>query len=213
MLAAGDPDRLLRTPLPFYACPSDPGDNQGNKTVHSTRHFGGGVGTSAGGLGNYRPGGLAYIGVMGTVDQTREFDGRGVFFGSSRIKFRDMTDGASNTFLVGERSISHCRGGSWIGVRNARGGGNRGVYYSVGHADRDAKINSPAPPGSNSGCGEGFGSMHEGGAFFLLGDGRVQFISENIHFVNRRTIPASNREGGTYQRLARRNDNQPVGEF
>jgi len=210
VLAQGDPGGLLRTQLPAYTCPSDPGGNQGNGICHQNRHFGGGIGTGAGGLGNYRPGALNYIGVLGTQDQTREFDGLGTFFGSSHIGIRDMTDGSSSTFMVGERDSLFCRGGVWAGVRNARGGGSRGIYTSVGHADNNAKINSPATWSSNDGCGEGFGSTHTGGAFFLFGDGRVDFISENIHFVNRRMFAASHNRGGVYQRLARRNDNQPT---
>ncbi|MCX7406583.1 MAG: DUF1559 domain-containing protein [Planctomycetales bacterium] len=46
----------------------------------------------------------------------------------------------------------------------------------------------------------GFKSRHTGGAHFLLGDGSVRFLSENIDYV-------------TYQRLGSRNDGGFVGEF
>ena len=48
--------------------------------------------------------------------------------------------------------------------------------------------------------GRTFGSMHKGGAQFLLTDGSVHFLSENIDL-------------GTYQNLAIRNDGQVLGEF
>jgi prepilin-type processing-associated H-X9-DG protein len=43
----------------------------------------------------------------------------------------------------------------------------------------------------------GFRSLHAGGVQFLLGDGSVQFISENIDYKS-------------YQKLGGRNDRQPV---
>jgi hypothetical protein len=41
----------------------------------------------------------------------------------------------------------------------------------------------------------------------------VRFISENIEFVNARTIAPELPGSGLYQRLLTRNDGQPVGEF
>jgi prepilin-type processing-associated H-X9-DG protein len=53
---------------------------------------------------------------------------------------------------------------------------------------------------NNWNTSQGFKSQHEGGAHFLLGDGSVRFISENIDYV-------------TYQRLGDRRDGEPIGEF
>ena len=55
-------------------------------------------------------------------------------------------------------------------------------------------------PANNNLQGRTFGSMHKGGAQFVMVDGSVQFISENINL-------------GTYQNLAIRNDGQVLGEF
>ena len=46
----------------------------------------------------------------------------------------------------------------------------------------------------------GFISFHGGGAHFVLVDGAVRFLSENIDHT-------------TYQRLGGRADGQPIGEF
>jgi len=46
----------------------------------------------------------------------------------------------------------------------------------------------------------GFNSYHTGGAHFLLGDGTVRFISENV-------------DGPTYQNLSRRSDGATLGPF
>ena len=46
----------------------------------------------------------------------------------------------------------------------------------------------------------GFRSMHVGGAHFLLVDGSVRFISQNINYA-------------TYQNLGSRNDGNNIGEY
>jgi prepilin-type N-terminal cleavage/methylation domain-containing protein len=61
-------------------------------------------------------------------------------------------------------------------------------------------------------------SEHEGGVFCLMGDGRVQFISENIHCGNIAAIaPADNGRGpspyGVWGALGTKAGNEVVGEF
>lgn len=96
------------------------------------------------------------------------------FEGSEGIKLRSFTDGMSNTILVGE-------------VTNA------GIPWTA-PIDIDvtvhATINDP----------EGFSSHHVGGVQFLIGDGSVKFISENI---NPRTL----------ENLFQRNDGNVIGFF
>ena len=48
--------------------------------------------------------------------------------------------------------------------------------------------------------GDGFKSLHEGGCQFVLGDGSVRFISENIDRL-------------TYARLGDQHDGGVIGEF
>jgi hypothetical protein len=45
-----------------------------------------------------------------------------------------------------------------------------------------------------------FGSWHEGGAFFTLGDGSVRFISENVDLT-------------LYKAISTKQGSEPVGEF
>ena len=54
--------------------------------------------------------------------------------------------------------------------------------------------------GNNRPNSSGFGSMHVGGCHFLLGDGSVKFVSENIDLT-------------LYRNLSTISDGVPIGEF
>lgn len=149
---------------------------------------------------------------------------RGVFQRRSSFKMRDITDGTSNTFAIGERT-TRCASGAWSGNRNPAGGGPQGADYTLG------RVSIP-PNFDNNGshrCTEGFDSPHVGGVQFLFCDGSVTFISENIDYNLHINATDRVRDGngptrtgwgnnvtsqlGTYQKLGIRNDGQPVGEF
>ncbi len=172
----------LETPISSFMCPSDTEFHREGQ-IHHARRFDGGQGWAT---HHYRPGVSNYMGNMGFRQRSRAQNNAagGVFTGNSTVSFKDITDGTSNTFAVGERDTKHCRSGSWVGIRNAAGTGSRGVYTAVGWAR--PIINAPNPPfswGSDQGCGEGFGSLHPGGCQFTLCDGSVKFISETIDHV------------------------------
>lgn len=216
------PVPVLQTRVPSFTCPSDAGDP---KLAHAQRHFGGGRGTVAGSLGNWRPGKTNYIGNYGTRENPQSSaDSHGVLFHNSRIGFHDITDGQSNTFLIGERDSLRCRAGAWVGVRNPQGGGSRGIWTSVGHAR--TLLNAPPTVfgwASNNGCGESFSSFHPGGAQFALCDASVRFINDDIDYsdgcrngccVWHNFAPGDPRCSwiSLYTRLARRNDGHPTGD-
>jgi prepilin-type processing-associated H-X9-DG protein len=217
--AVPNPVATLQTPISAFVCPTDTNDG----IAHQNRHFGGGVGTAAGGLGNWRPGLTNYLGCRGTRQNPQSTaDCNGVLFYDSKIRFRDIKDGSTNTFMIGERDTEFCRSGTWPGVRNPHGGGSRGIWTSVGHVrSRLNETNPPIPWGNNRGCGEGFSSLHPGGAHFAMADGSVHFISETIEYAdgcrNGCCVYHTNVAGNPncswfplYTRLGHRKDGLPV---
>jgi len=157
-----------------------------------------------------------YIGVTGFWE-IGILPANGLFSANSETKFRDIVDGTSNTFAVGERDF-YCAAGTWVGVRDARGRGPRGADYVLGRISY--KMNAVRNVGNPS-CCQAFSSPHPGGTQFLLCDGAVRFVSENIIFHNAgvtdfttpvkiKTIAA---DLGTYQRLGIIDDEQPIEKF
>lgn len=91
-----------------------------------------------------------------------------------RTKFRDLTDGLSNTFLVGETDFTP------QGVPST----HYGAVWAYGLMGRcwgttDAKFNVHNHPDNAIPTGGAFRSQHPGGAHFLLGDGSARFFSES----------------------------------
>ncbi len=117
--------------------------------------------------------------------------GDGVFYHNSNVRIRDITDGTSNTLLVGERLTRVSDGwfSTWTGMVSE---GEEAFQRILGSADH-----VPNDPAAHF---DDFSSQHTGGALFALGDGSVHFISENIDL-------------GVYQSLATIQGGEVVGEF
>lgn len=121
---------------------------------------------------------------------TNEATSQAYTFGTSAVtsRMRDFTDGTSNTIQVGEAAtIGSYVGAVWMGV------------ISDVH-DNMANAVSSATWAINGTDSDAFNSTHTGGCHFLMGDGKVRFISENI-----------NRD--LYQDLATKNGGEVIGEF
>ena len=177
----------IHRPLLAYRCPSD--------TTPETNPLRGGFATSnySGSFGDtplprWLQGG-ASAGWLGEAHTPKI--GTGTFWWNSRVRIRDMTDGTSNVIWAGETSVSSASA-IWMGVR-----GNSFENDAV----------SDCSPGNEMNTGLGaFSSRHTGGAHFMMGDGTVRFISENIN---------SGRPGqpGVYQNLSNRSDGRRLDAF
>ena len=131
-------------------------------------------------------------------------------------RLRDITDGESQVIALGEilpnkadHVINEGSRGGWENYNSTwfvTGGPIN--FPVVGLGERGFNWGNPGPNGLNPhGCShftnwatsQGFKSRHKGGAQFVLADGSVQFLSENIDYV-------------TYNRLGCRRDGVPLGE-
>jgi len=216
---------FTQTILEGFICPSDPGKSLmsgGRMNGSSGRHFNGNSSVN----NQFRVAKSNYIGSCGynDVNQVTENRTRGIFHRRSTFRMRDITDGTSNTIMVGERT-TFCACGAWVGNRNPTGGGPQGADYTLGRTSIPINM----PDNRSHYCTEGFDSKHVGGAQFLFCDGSVHFLSENIdyrlHINAMDRVRDGNSPGrtgwganvtsqlGIYQKLGNRDDDQPIGEF
>ena len=199
--------RTIKTP--YSRCPSDSSNDRNDWAQTSyCGSLGSQLVTSASGNCNTwttagthyeNPGGNANHG--NTADKTR-ISGMFNRLGASMTE-ADATDGLSNTIFIGE-ILSRCNDHQ-TGWWHYNGMGNAHASTS---APLNIKVTCPQYDGPNTTCRNwnnwnyswGFRSDHAGGAQFLLGDGRVRFVSENIDYQ-------------TYQRLGGRRDGKTVDNF
>ena len=212
---------VLQTPIPAFRCPSDIGPNTNNILT----------------MGFQRLATSNYAG----VHNSDHYNGRncadhhtrgGMFYGMGCVRIRDVTDGTSNTLMVGERKWqirdvdgivrTAAAAHSWGGV--IWGDWRRGYLYGVGVYKLNLDGTDQASGAHFHRARQGFSSFHTGGAQFLMADGSVRFLSENIDGrFDRRGVqigpggtaaPADRRPvDTTWERLLARSDGQPIGEF
>ena len=207
---------LINTVIPAYICPSS--------TASATYNY------STGGAWYERLGMTDYLGICGsdlgpsTVSASGgPMAANGCFAYTSRwgiaakIGVRDVTDGTSNTFGVGEFS------GTTKGqrLRTNKGRGDDGEPWCLGEDygwqyalrtvtvppnsawfyNSDMVIPGYAPPPVTGRLNDAaLHSQHVGGIHVLMMDGAVRFLSENIDLT-------------TYKNLADKDDGKTIGEF
>jgi hypothetical protein len=98
----------------------------------------------------------------------------GCMYQNSKLRMSKITDGTSNTLVIGECILDpkvSKRAALWAGMTGLRDGAVwvSDVMWSVD--DVSAHINGPAP--------QAFSSKHPGGAFFAYGDASVRFFYEH----------------------------------
>jgi len=225
----GSTTPLVSNSLTSLQCPSDTGG--------TTITIGGGPSASASGGTTLTTlwGRSNYLGISGSIPissgtpsttTTANASGyaNGAFAQNSRRNFRDFSDGMSNCFLVGERrtyanvgnSLISGGQGAWPGIPAI---GTYEIALQVGDCSPLNVLNGKVGtyPGTTNGLypATGFSSVHVGGGQFLMGDGAVRFISENIasNPTAFATTVSPNIAGMTYQNLAAINDGQVIGEY
>ncbi|WP_240928288.1 DUF1559 domain-containing protein [Thalassoroseus pseudoceratinae] len=187
---------VIATPIDAFMCPSTPGEEVHDYSLPANA---GGSGVppfdltwtaarsdycaASGVRGVF--GDLAYAGNQGGQ--------RGGIFAEPNecAQFRDVTDGTSNTILLGERvggnvvyrngqidpsltsSLGPSQGGAW-------GDFLLGEHWPEGSLTDGTPGGGPCVINCTNMRSTGFMSFHPGGAQFLLADGSVKFLSENI---------------------------------
>lgn len=179
-----EPATILR----HFRCPTDSGSEHVRLPIL----------TEAAGRSNY----AAVSGATPITDETVIVsETHGAFGENSTRNFRDFKDGLSYSVLVGERVSSggppQNPGGDtiWVGIRDNHS--QQGQALAIGDCSIDNLLNFRGVKRSSI---TGFSSHHAGGAHFVLGDGSVRFISENI-------------DPTTYSRLATIDDGQKLGDY
>ena len=171
MTTTGSPP-LAKTVVDGYICPSDTGE---------------GLNENLGDFGKSNYMGLytAHYHPSDPVATNGGSDRLATFYDNSGRKFRDFTDGLSNTIIVAERrtrtgSSGPC-GSLWVGYHNDFGGaitGSVSVYQIRIRMERASNDTDYIINGNSSYSPS---SHHPGGAQFLRADGSVVFLSETIN--------------------------------
>ncbi|WP_437206394.1 DUF1559 family PulG-like putative transporter [Planctomicrobium sp. SH664] len=211
--------KVAATPLPWARCPSD--------IIPETfdRGNAGDVGAiPAHATCSYKANIAGYTGVgdLGSNQDRRN----GVFLEGFGHPLRNLTDGTSNTIMVGEVTWTISKHGALYGyvkLSGSNAGFNTSSQTRCCVSYGEVPINPPVVsenPGDNDDADGSFHSLHEGGAQFLFCDGSVRFISENIQNTKMQwssSNPYDRNNGGVgygiYQRLFSKADGLPVGEF
>jgi prepilin-type N-terminal cleavage/methylation domain-containing protein len=182
-----------------YACPAD---SRGNQSFPA----GGGLPEQAI---------TAYLGNSGRTSNSMD----GVLFYESKVKLVEISDGTSNTIMVGERPpSSNLEYGWWFAAYGFDGRGTADCvmtsndvavpqYFITNYSNApNLPCNGTAaqkvglqPGHPQVGCDAGhYWSFHPGGSQFLMGDGSARFITYSNNTI---LVALSTRNGGEVNTL------------
>ena len=179
---------IMKIPIPLFLCPSQ----NGRPTVSET--YTEGTSSTEGICGDY---GVNYG--SGTSAEEAE---DGTFQWSMATpayghRIAEITDGTSNTFLLGEKALNPNDIGKWPGDFCIYNSGDQAGWQTTGRKAGTAFPLALSPYDELAGQ---FGSPHTGIVQFAFGDGRVQAIKTST-------------PGSVLALLAARNDGQVIPNF
>lgn len=137
--------------VPTYRCPSNP--------MNYGRDLSPRVGTSD------------YAGCHHDVEAPIDDDNNGIFFLNSSLRFAQITDGSSNTILIGETPGDVDALGWITGTRATLR--NTGTFEDIRIDELTSRELGALEVG-------GYDSYHAGGGNFAFADGSVRFLTHNI---------------------------------
>jgi prepilin-type N-terminal cleavage/methylation domain-containing protein/prepilin-type processing-associated H-X9-DG protein len=211
-LAALNANTYDRTAKAMWACPSDPLGETAYPGLNSM------VGSYLGVGGNFpstqranenpaAPAGGTYVPLGGTWVNSRfravypvgssgtpvigtfqPNPDNGILFYASRVRVGDVTDGTSNTLMIGERAVDQAHSWGWDSTGTEGDG-----WIGTG----EGLFLGPMPPPTSP---IHFNSYHAGGTQFLMADGAVRFLSYSLSSL-------------TLSALSTRNGGEVAGEF
>jgi prepilin-type N-terminal cleavage/methylation domain-containing protein/prepilin-type processing-associated H-X9-DG protein len=175
---------VIKTILPAFQCPSDTLPAVNGAGIGKSNYCAN-IGTVLGGL----PGQTGWGGPSGG-EQNGALGWDNYNNTSWLIGYRDITDGSSNTIMLGEvcASLTVTAANTGVGaywpVWTGGNGGQGNAWVGFGCFARLTNgaypINTPA---TTTNSDYSFRSQHVGGAQFLFGDGSVSFLSQNIDTI------------------------------
>jgi prepilin-type N-terminal cleavage/methylation domain-containing protein/prepilin-type processing-associated H-X9-DG protein len=210
--SANTPERLYITKIPMYFCPSASGDDTNQYSKH--------MGTMM----------YAMNAALAPVPSNLQTAGGNVQMNRMCLSFSDISDGTSNTLLISEKALMEAPfraiGAMWgamklcaarIVIVAAQNRINM-PFDGTHNATTNCFIENTMP--MNLATRVVPASAHEGGVHFLMCDGSVKFISENIEanpLVG--ALQDCNPFSGNppcnyvYQNIFNINDKNPIGDL
>ncbi len=206
----------FQTPVSAFRCPSDAGPDTG-RGLRRPRGDNSATRREVA-ITNYV---AMNRGANNTNVRARKRQSTGIFWVDSKTRIRDITDGTSNTLLVGERAWEYKTvhptngnvvtmqanaGNMWV-TRSSNDGNNEcnGCGYTDSLAVTGLSVNGKDILNSMGNVAHNrirgrLSSLHAGGVQVTMADGSVRFLSENLSTT-------------TLNRIGNRRDGNVVGEF
>jgi len=192
-------ESIIKQNLPAMLCPSDPSSSTPKNRADQAASIPLGLTNYAACVGDHRNssgtgwdfGGGTYYDYGNGADSAAKTRGVISRYGYS-ANLAEITDGTSNTILLGEVVPVWCNWQDW-GFQNFAT-----TAYPINHRNPDFQKGTLGPGDAANSIT--FRSRHPAGALFLLGDASNRLISNSVDFA-------------TYRALASRNGAEVLGDF